>query len=372
MKESRRLHITILVVLAFIAQSVLFLSRMELQINHRQHAFGELLAQQLADAAAPLLLANDLVSLGNLTERLTHQTDVAAVQVFNNQQLLVAQSGSVLSKGLRKTSLNITIQTQRLGQVDILMRAHPWQEIAAEEAETIGWLALVNGLLWLSLLVALRKPAAHSPAGPVMQKAADTGRPVTRLHMMLADPNHLLERVNQATADEIFEWYETLLTNAAHQYGGQSTGSLSDGGMAFEFRQADIVERQFNALLTAQLGFALAEGCAAARQRDGLMSFSLKAGLCHGDDSGGAGRLALLSETLSHTAPAGGTLLDIERMLPLLRLRSEVQQEVRLAVPELGEDRMVMLVSRLKPEFQQLIQRQAQQLTGASPAANAS
>lgn len=367
MKESRLLPVIILVLVSFVIQSGLFLSRLESRINQRQTAFGELLARQLADAASPLMVGNDLVSLGMLAEQLTRHEDVDSVQIFNLQQQLVAQSGSVLSRGVQRVSYPVALENQPLGRVELVMHTYPLQEIASAEAASIGWIALIHGLLLtgLSLLIGRSPP----PQTPTDSKGTPEVRPVTRLHFTIADSNSLLERVSPEVADEVFEWYETLATNAAHLHGGQVSGSLASGGLMVDFRQSDIVERQFHALLTTQLGFSLVDGCRAARERDGLLSFQLKAGICHGSETA-ASRLLTLGETLSRTAPAGGLLLDTEGMLPLLRLRSEVQQEVRLAIPELAEEHQVILISRLRPEYHQLVQRQAQQLTGATPLAD--
>lgn len=357
------LRFTLVLLISFAAQSAILLDRLAQQAMRIEAETGTQLAGQLADAAAPLLISNDLITLGTLTQHLIGHSDIEAVLIFNNQQQLIAQTGSVLLRGAHRISIPIALQNQTLGHVELLQHGYTLPEIASGQALPVALMGGVH-LLLLAAFMVLR-PRRASPSSMENKQDSPLSSAVSRLHVIIDDPNQLLERVGIDDAAEVYDWYETLARNAAHLHGGKVQGAFAEGGLIIDCLHSDPVQRQFNSLLIAQLIFFMADASASARHRDNLLTFKLKAGLCHGDMKQLEVLLAI-AETLSHTAPPSCLLLDTENMLPLLRLRSETQQEVRLAIPELGLERQVLKISRLKPEFQALVQRQAQQLNGTA------
>jgi uncharacterized membrane protein affecting hemolysin expression len=105
-----------LLVASFVAHTALTVNSSETAVWNEQGRQGSLLAQQLADAAAPLALARDMVSLSVLTSRYENRPGVMGVRLYNARQELIAETGDSGSRG-RLFTAKVQLQQQALGQV---------------------------------------------------------------------------------------------------------------------------------------------------------------------------------------------------------------------------------------------------------------
>ena len=86
-----------LVVASFLIHTALTVNSTETALWNEQGRVGVLLAQQLADAAAPLALAHDMVSLSVLASRYENRPGVSSVRLYNPRNEIIAETGDTVS-----------------------------------------------------------------------------------------------------------------------------------------------------------------------------------------------------------------------------------------------------------------------------------
>jgi hypothetical protein len=339
--------------------------------NEQGHA-GALLAQQLADAAAPLALAHDMVSLSVLAGRYEQQPGIASVRLYGGNHELLAETGSSGNDG-RLFPARVQLQQQALGEVELRLLPPSRSQIVRLSLGNIGLSALLHLLiLGVAVLRPRTAPAGHAvrrqdtPApAPVARTpeppaAATTPETVTLLHIALEDPNGLLGRVSASMADELLSLFDQFIDRAARLYGGDVTTPFSPDGVLLRFTQDDADEREFHAIAAAQLFLQLVADSMEERREHGRLCLAGKAGVLHeGNDEAGVAMLARM-------APAGRILSSPPASALSTRCRLGVSY--RLAVRE-DTALQVALVESLAPEYQQLILNQSQKILGPTEAA---
>jgi hypothetical protein len=84
---------TALVVTSFLVHGALTVNSTETALWNAQGQQGSLLVQQLADAAAPLAMGRDMISMSVLTARYEHHPGIASVRIFNPHNERLAEAG---------------------------------------------------------------------------------------------------------------------------------------------------------------------------------------------------------------------------------------------------------------------------------------
>lgn len=357
---------------SFALHTALLVNSAETEVWREQSQAGALLSQQVADAAAPLALSRDMVSLSVLTARFEQRPAIASLRVYDNHDALIGQVGNSTAEGRHFLS-PMALQGQALGRVDLQLSAPQRGDILHRSLGNIGLSALAHAILLLVALglgrrsAPIRTPAPRpEPAAPLKDnsQAATTpamAEPVALLHLTLDDPNHLLMKVNASTADELLTVLDHLLDRAARLYGGEVTAPFSPSGTVVVFRQGDATERAFQALVCGQLFLHLTAGADLQRRDAGLFSLPVKAGVHHAalDDSDNRQIAAMLAVT----APSGRLLSSTAELDPAALARCQPGQRLNLALGA-GRELPITVIERLLPEYQQLIHNQTQQLLG--------
>lgn len=348
---------------SFAVHTALLVNSTETALWNEQNREGVILSQQLADAAAPLTLSRDMVSLSVLVGRYENRPGITGVRLFNARGELIAEAGSPLDNGRLFTS-PIRLQQQSLGQVELRLEQASRGDILRANLGNIGLSALLHFLVFLGGLLLSRtapaQPEARTAAATASRAPAPSASPVpladtavTLLHLALDDPNGLLTRVNASTANELLGLLDQFVDRAAQLYGGEVAAPFSPEGVLVTFHQPDAGEREFQALAAAALFLRLIEDSAEERRQQGRLCLAAKAGVLQ---TGGSAEVAAI---LAHTAPSGRILSTQPQTL--LGARCRLGTSFQLAVQP-GQTLTVALLEELAPEYRQLINNQSQQI----------
>lgn len=351
---------------SFVVHVALLVNSTESALWNEQGREGVLLGQQLADAAAPLVLSRDMVSLSVLASRYEDRPGIASVRLYSAGQELLAETGNPRNDGRLFTS-QMVLQQQGLGRVELRMDTPSRGLIVRQNMGNIGLSALLHLLVFgagfllarpgAPVAGASRRPGTGAPAAP--QQAETPVEPaapapaVSLLHISVDDPNNLLMRISATLADEMLELFDQFIDRAARLYGGEVASPFSTEGVLLRFRQADARDRELHALAAAALFLHLVEKAAEERARHNQLCLGAKAGVLQGAD------VPEVAAILGHTAPAG-RILSTQPETDLggsCRLGTAFQ----LAVSEDGA-LLVALVEEFAPEYRQLIANQGAQI----------
>ncbi|HEX6592219.1 MAG TPA: hypothetical protein VF050_09485 [Moraxellaceae bacterium] len=364
---------------SFVAHVALTVNSTDTALWNEQGREGSLLVQQLADAAAPVALSRDMVSLSVLASRYETRAGIASVRLYNGNRELIAETGSSRNDG-RLFRAPIQLQGQALGQVELRLTEFSRGDIVRLSLGNIALSGLLHGLIFIaglllsprvqeSLRGASRPTSAESrpdavpaPAQPrpaTAPVAAATTGPATLLHIALDDPNALLTRVNASMADEMLSLFDQFVDRAARLYGGEVSAPFSPAGVQLRFLQDDAQEREFHALAAAGLFLQLVEDSLEERRQHGLLCLGAKAGVLH------EGEHDEIASILAQMAPAARILSSQPQsnLSTLCRLGASHQLDIGQGVLQ------VVLVENFAPEYQQLIHNQSQQILGPTEAA---
>lgn len=359
-----------LLVASFGVHVALLVNSTETALWNEQGREGALLSQQLAEAAAPLVLSRDMVSLSVLASRYENRPGIASVRLYNAGQELLAETGNPRNDG-RVFPTSLQLQQRALGRVELRMDVPPRSLIVRQNLGNLGLSALLHLLIFGAGFFLAARPAApasgasrtsshgngHRPAQPLEQApvpAAPSAPPtVTLLHLAVDDPNSLLMRINATLADELLELFDQFIDRAARLYGGEVLAPFSPEGVLVRFSLPDTRDREFHALTAAALFLQLVHDATEERIQHNQLCLGAKAGILQGED---APRIAAV---IAHTAPSGRILTSLPETLPagFCRLGTSFQ----LAVSE-GAVRQVAVVEEFAPEYRQLIANQSLQI----------
>ncbi len=356
---------------SFVAHVALSVNSTDTALWNEQGREGSLLVQQLADAAAPLSLSRDMVSLSVLASHYEHHASIASVRIYNSRQELIAETASSSETG-RLFSASIRMQQQELGQVQLRLTQLSRGDLVRLSMGNIGLSALLHAVIFLAglFLVPTARDAqqttprheetpARTDVTPVPEAETEENQAVTLLHIALDDANGLLTRVNPGMADELLSLFDQFIDRAARLYGGEVTTPFSPEGVLVRFEQEDVAERELHAITAAALFLQLVEDSAEERRLHGRLCLVGKAGILHSEAD--HEDLGAITATLARLAPSGRILGN----LPYSSLSSQCRlgPGYRLAITE-DDALQVALVEGLASEYEQLIHNQSQQILG--------
>lgn len=370
----------LLLLASFIGHVLLTVNSTATALWNEQGRSGRLLSQQLADAAAPLALAHDRVSLSVLASRYDQHPAVSSLRLYDVQDELLATTGGDNSDS-RLFTAPLQLQQQALGRLELRLHSSSRADILRLSMANIGLSALLHLLLFLAgLLLMTRQPGSRQPHGTPRQSASVSPAPLpdtaataltppvattppaapatcSLLHIALDDANGLLARVNAQMADDMLSLFDQLIDRAAQLYGGSVLSPFSPEGVLLRFNQDDAQEQEQHALAAAALFLQLVEASQQARRPHGLLCLGAKAGLMlsctENDDTLQQARL------LAQMAPAGRILCSAGSSdLQDCCLLGQIHQF------EGGQGQLLraQLVDDFVPEYRQLIWRQSQQI----------
>lgn len=357
---------------SFVAHVALSVNSTDTALWNEQGREGSLLVQQLADAAAPLALSRDMVSLSVLASHYEHHAGIASVRIYNSRQELIAETASSNETG-RLFSAGIRMQQQELGQVQLRLTQFSRGDLVRLSMGNIGLSALLHAVIFLAglFLAPAARPAAQqattrqeetpsrTDVTPAAEETPEEVHAVTLLHIALDDANGLLTRVNTGMADELLSLFDQFIDRAARLYGGEVTTPFSPDGVLVRFEQEDVAERELHAITAAALFLQLVEDSAEERRQHGRLCLGGKAGILHSEAD--HEDLPAITATLARLAPSGRILGNLP--YSALDAQCRLGPGYRLAITE-DDSLQVALVEGLASEYEQLIHNQSQQILG--------
>lgn len=346
---------------SFLLHAVLLLNSVQVELDNQLNRQGQAMARQLAEALLSPVLAGDQVTAGLILERLIRQDAVTSAAVHSVDGRLIAHAGDLQSPGQHLQRADIRLPQQRLATVRLGLRAAGISELLPHAAGNLAVSFGLHGLLLAGVAFALR-PRQEEPAS--RRKAAPPQPPVSVLSLLLDDPNDLLGRLNGSSRDELVRSYLRLIQQAVTNYDGELEGDLAAQTLRAVFRQRTDEARQFSALCTAALGQCLLSDLVQARRQQGLIALPVRMGIYHaGPDSHPVTRRAC-ADALARMAPPGLILSSQTSLRPTLLGRCQVSQTVNVACPGHENGLNSAVLSGLTPEYQAVIEEQAERLLG--------
>ncbi len=364
---------------SFLAHIALTVNSTDSALWNAQGQEGSLLVQQLADAAAPLALSRDMVSLSVLASHYEGRPGISSVRLYNSQHELMAETGTTVDEG-RLFTAPVRLQQQALGEVELRLSTPSRADIVRLSMGNILISALLHSLIFLAgLFLRSQTPVTNrgaSPASthtqrespslpqaaPVTTAAATTQQTpaASLLHIALDDPNGLLKRVNAGMADELLSLLDQFVDRAARLYGGEVSTPFSPAGVLVRFTQEDVQEREFHALAAGRLFLQLITDSLEERRQYGRLCLGAKVGVLHDADN------ADIAAMLAQMAPAD-RILSSTASSPL-GAHCRFSASYRLEIGQ-EETLQVALVETFAGEYLQLISNQSQQILGPTEAA---
>lgn len=360
---------------SFLAHTALSVNSTDTALWNAQGQEGSLLVQQLADAAAPLALSRDMVSLSVLASRYEGRPGIRGVRLYNSQHELIAETGDTGSDG-RLFSTPISLQQQALGEVELRLDNPSRGDIVRHSMGNILLSALLHGLIFIAgLFLRSQEPEVRRGASQVIARTPEkenvpevvASAPSTAehgdstlLHIALDDPNELLTRVNAGMADELLSLLDQFIDRAARLYGGEVATPFSPAGVLVYFRQDDVQERELHALAAARLFLQLIADSLEERRQYGHLCLGAKAGVLQ------QGNHADIAAMLAQMAPADRILSS--QATSALGAHCRFSASYRLDIGQ-AETLQVSLVESFSVEYQQLIHNQSQQILGRAESA---
>lgn len=366
-----------LLFISFIIHTALSINSTETALWNEQSRQGNLLAQQFADAAAPLVLARDRVSLSVLINRYENNSSIASARVFNTRHELISQTLDSTEQN-RLFRAPLQVEQQILGHIELRLPQASSSTLVRLCINNIALSSALHALIFFAgLFLSAQKKSSTTPATSPMHSSPKNSphahehtdaapSPIknqnqnlnqnqnsTLLHIALDDPNGLLTRVNAAMADELLSLFDQFIDRAARLYGGSVTTPFSANGVVLRFTQADSSDREFHAIAAAQLFLQLVAESQEERRQHGRLCLNCKAGVLHNRDSNS------IAAMMANTALSQKILSNI----PSTTLGNRCQLGVshQLAISE-HETLPVAHITNFIPDYQQLINNQCQQI----------
>lgn len=366
----------LLLVVSFVVHAAIIVNNTETALWNAQSREGELLARQIADAAAPLMLSRDRVSLSILSSQYEQHSEVGSLRIYNNRGELVSESLENHRNG-RLFPMPVRLQQQELGHLELRLAAPSVSAIVNQSAANLGLSLLLHLIILVGSLFLVSanrqapnarhptKPepvAAASPVAPVPAPAPAEVKPepstaVSLLHLALDDPHRLLTRVNASMADELLTFFDQLVDRVALLYGGTVDAPFGVDGVQIRFEQSDVQEREFHAIAAASLFLKLVEDANEKRQAYNQLSLNTKAGVLHSQQAYDS--LPAITSKIAELAPSRHILST----KPSTSLHNRCQFGATHSLQITDQDSLsVLVVESLTPEYMQLVHNQCQQI----------
>lgn len=238
-----------------------------------------IIAQQLADAAAPLVLDKDQLSLQALSARLSRHRQVRHVAIYDLDNQPLAQSGKARLRGSDVlANAGITFQNQLLGHTRVALRGTHGGVFSA--TQTLMLLCL--GSAFICLLLLTRRPAEQAEAKPeTLQPAQQPAAGSAGLHAVIAVEllqfPLLRQRLNEDTLYEYIATFQRWLRRVAEIYGAEI--SVADRGFTLLLQHADSEQLGSEATHCAYTLNTVLEIANPQRKQDGDLVYDARMGV---------------------------------------------------------------------------------------------
>lgn len=268
------------VIAAAIAISAYSLWQQQQSAQHSLHPASLIIAQQLADAAAPLVLDNDQLSLQALSAKLSKHDQIRHIAIYDLNNELLAQSGKVRrSSADVLANATITLQNRVLGYVRVALRNRHGGAFSA--TQTLMMLCLGSAFLCL-LLLTRRPPAEQTAAQPSETAGSSTMAEIGAVdHAIVAVEllqfPMMRKQLNEDTLYEYIATFQHWLRRVADLYAAEI--SVGDRGFTLTLANTDCEQLASRAVQCAYTLNEVLNDANPRRKKAGELVFELRVGV---------------------------------------------------------------------------------------------
>lgn len=248
-----------------------------------------IIAQQLADAAAPLVLDRDQLSLQALSAKLSQHDQIRHVAVYDLNNKLLAQSGKARLSGTDVlANAPITLQNRVLGYTRVALRNRHSGAFSA--TQTLMLLCLGSAFVCLLLLTrrppanvaatqSNKAPAPHPPVNPATVDHAIVAVELLQFPTMR-------KQLNEDTLYEYIATFQHWLRRVAGLYDAEI--SVADRGFTLTLEHTDCEQLATQAVQCAYTLNEVLNDANPRRKKAGELIFDMRVGVHmaarHGND----------------------------------------------------------------------------------------
>ncbi|MFO1375199.1 MAG: hypothetical protein U1E99_11570 [Agitococcus sp.] len=277
-----------LFVASYFLHAILLVNSAETELANHQKPIGQLLSEQLAISAAPLIANQDSVGLGLLANNVGSTKAILGLKITNNQQQVLAAGGQGQSQQGQNFVAPIQLNNNTLGTVEITLSNAQRGEIIKHSALNLAVSFVVHLFLmlwigWPQLFSNIRIPILQEPKAPIPEPEPITSvieaepiKPAASVWVAIGfdDPKGLITKVNASTIDQFLQIIDKLIKRTTRLYSGKSLSNLTSDGLVIKFEGDNLADCSQRALLSSRLLIKLVN--TAYGQRREAKQFALK------------------------------------------------------------------------------------------------
>ena len=282
-----------LFVASYFLHAMLLVNSAETELANHQKPIGQLLSEQLAISAAPLVANQDSVGLGLLANNTGSTEAILGLKITNSQQQVVAAGGQGQSQQGQNFVAPIQLNNQTLGSVEITLSNAQRGEIIKHSAlnlalSFVAHLFLMLWIGWPQLFSNIRIPILQEPKEPTPEPEPilpvvepEPIKPAASVWVAIGfdDPKGLITKVNASTIDQFLQIIDKLVKRTTRLYSGKATAQLNSDGLVIRFDGDNVTDCAQRALLSSRLLIKLVNTAYGQRREAKQFALKIKASL---------------------------------------------------------------------------------------------
>lgn len=280
---------------SYFIHAMLLVNSAETELANHQKAVGQLLSEQLAINAAPLIANQDTVGLGLLANNFGQTKTLLSLRVLNLQQQVIAADGQGQSQQGQIFNAPITLNNQKLGIAEITLADAERGVIIKNSFLNLVLSLLVHLFLmlwlgWPQLFSNIRIPILQEPKAPTPEPEPilaivepEPVKPAASVWVAIGfdDPKGLITKVNASTIDQFLQIIDKLIKRTTRLYSGKTLSNLSSDGLVIKFEGDNLADCTQRALLSSRLLIKLVNTAYGQRREAKQFALKVKISMLH-------------------------------------------------------------------------------------------
>lgn len=282
-----------LFVASYFIHAMLLVNSAETELANHQKPIGQLLSEQLAISAAPLIANQDSVGLGLLANNVGSTEAILGLKISNSQQQVLAAGGQGQSQQGQNFIAPIQLNNKVLGSVEITLSSAQRGEIIQHSVVNLVLSFVVHLFLalwigWPQLFSNIRIPILQEPKAPTPEPEPivpvvepEPVKPAASVWVAIGfdDPKGLITKVNASTIDQFLQIIDKLVKRTTRLYSGKSLSNLTSDGLVIKFEGDNLADCSQRALLSSRLLIKLVNTAYGQRREAKQFALKVKASL---------------------------------------------------------------------------------------------
>ena len=282
-----------LFVASYFLHAMLLVNSAETELANHQKPIGQLLSEQLAISAAPLIANQDSVGLGLLANNVGSTEAILGLKISNSQQQVLAAGGQGQSQQGQNFIAPIQLNNKVLGSVEITLSSAQRGEIIQHSVVNLVLSFVVHLFLalwigWPQLFSNIRIPILQEPKAPTPEPEPivpviepEPVKPAASVWVAIGfdDPKGLITKVNASTIDQFLQIIDKLVKRTTRLYSGKMVTQLNSDGVVIRFDGDHVSDCAHRALLSSRLLIKLVNTAYGQRREAKQFALKVKASL---------------------------------------------------------------------------------------------